>query len=62
MNTNGTVEDARAAAEALEAVAKRKSTGHRSAEDVLQRYLAAEAFHERRRREGEANAADESTP
>jgi len=62
MSTNARAENARAAAEALEAVVKRESSGHHSAmEDVLTRYLAAEAFHERRR-EDEATAGDKTTP
>jgi hypothetical protein len=62
MKTNERAENARAAAEAAEAVAKRESSGHHSAvEDVLKRYLAAEAFHERRR-EDEASTGTTRRP
>jgi hypothetical protein len=50
MSTNANAENARAAAEAVEAVVKRQSSGNqRVMESALMRYLAAEAFHERRR-------------
>jgi hypothetical protein len=61
MSTNARAENARAAAEAVEAVVKRQSSGNHSAmEDALKRYLAAEAFHEHRR-EDEGSAKDMST-
>ncbi|KRF34151.1 hypothetical protein [Nocardioides sp. Soil805] len=54
------MENARAAAEAREAVARRSDRGAGSTEDALKRYLASESFRERRReeRDGEDAVAD----
>jgi hypothetical protein len=60
-STNEGAEHASAQREALEAAAKR--TGSTAAvEEALQRYLASEQFHERRRQQEEAkgeSAADD---
>ena len=61
------MENARAATEARDAVARRSDRGSKAAEDALTRYLASESFHERRREErtggdavsGEEPVADE---
>lgn len=61
MNTNEARAKARAAREAVQAVAKRQTSGHTGGVGkALKRYLAAEAFHERRR-EAEGVAEEEPT-
>lgn len=63
MDANERAEDARAAREAVEAVAGRGTSGRTTAvEQALRRYLEAEAVHEARvlRREDE-QARDEKT-
>lgn len=53
MTTHERAENARAATEAREALAKRAGAGPSRVEDAMTRYLASESFHERRREESD---------
>ncbi len=60
MPADDAMDNARAAAEAREALARRGGRGPGQAEDAMKRYLASESFRERRReeRDGEDAVSD----